>query len=789
MSALGRVIRAGLSRRRLQTLVLALTTTMAVTAATLAAGLLVAATAPFATAFADQRGAQLTAEFDATTVSIVQVGATAHLPGVTDAAGPFPLLTLQPHTGSASSGLPTGDRLAPMTFVGRADSQGPVDDLRLTAGRWASGHDEVVLPAQNAPLNVGDTMTFPDLPGDPTLTVVGLAASITGSADAWVSPATLAALTRPGTRPGLQMLYRFRAAATAAEVNTDRAAINAAVPPGALTAAASYLTVERAAVQNSATFVPFVTAFGVLGLVMSVLTIGIVVGGAVSSATRRIGILKSVGFTPGQVVRAYLGQALLPAGVGTLLGTVLGNVLAIPIMGDVGTAFGTGTPVVQPWIDLVVPVLALVVVAGAALGPALRAGRLRTVEAVTIGRTPRAGRGRRVRRLLGALPLPRPVGLGLGSPFARPARSAIMLAAVLLGTIGVTFGLGLVLSLNNIQDGLNRRSPGAVMVQAFGPPAPPVPGGGNATTQPATSADLARVIAAQPGTRRFVTTGQTRVGVAGRAGQTDVIAYQGDSSWAAYQMIAGSWFERPGQAVVPAAFLTDTGTRLGDTVTLTSNGHSARITLVGEVFATHEVILTDIRSLAGLGAYVLPESVEYDIDLRPGTDTGGYLDALDTALAPYGLTAQANSGKLSSTALAMDGLATLLTAMLVAVAGFGVLNTVALDIRERVRDFGIYQALGMSPRQTIVMVLTSVTGLGLLAGAVGTPIGMALHDQVLPAMGAAAGTAVPEADLAVYQPTVLIPLVLGGAALAMAGALAPAIWATRMRTATALRTE
>jgi putative ABC transport system permease protein len=364
-----------------------------------------------------------------------------------------------------------------------------------------------------------------------------------------------------------------------------------------------------------------------------------------------------------------------------------------------------------------------------------------------------------------------------------------MLAAVLLGSVGVTFGLGLVLSLNNIQDGLNRRSPGAVVVQMFGPPAPPVPGRTATPTKTPTSTDLADVIGAQPGTRSYVATGQTQVAVAGRAGQTTVIAYQGDTSWAAYQMVTGSWFDRPGQAVVPAAFLADTGTHIGDTITLTDNGNSARVTIVGEVFALHDVILTDIRSLAGLNAVVLPASIEYDIDVRPGTDIGAYLDALDTALAPYGLTGQANGAKLTSTTLAMDALATLLTAMLIAVAGFGVLNTVALDVRERVREFGIYQSLGMSPRQTIAMVLTSVTSIGLLAGAIGTPIGIALDDLVLPAMGTAAGTAIPPADLAVYGPLVLILLILGGPVLAITGALAPATWATRIRTATALRTE
>jgi len=43
--------------------------------------------------------------------------------------------------------------------------------------------------------------------------------------------------------------------------------------------------------------------------------------------------------------------------------------------------------------------------------------------------------------------------------------------------------------------------------------------------------------------------------------------------------------------------------------------------------------------------------------------------------------------------------------MLVAVAALGVLNGVLLDTRERVRELGIYKALGMTSRQTTSMVL------------------------------------------------------------------------------------
>ncbi|WP_327733052.1 FtsX-like permease family protein [Streptomyces nojiriensis] len=50
---------------------------------------------------------------------------------------------------------------------------------------------------------------------------------------------------------------------------------------------------------------------------MSVLIVGNVVASSVNMGTRRIGILKAVGFTPAQVVRAYVGRALIPAAVGT----------------------------------------------------------------------------------------------------------------------------------------------------------------------------------------------------------------------------------------------------------------------------------------------------------------------------------------------------------------------------------------------------------------------------------------------------------------------------------------
>jgi putative ABC transport system permease protein len=344
--------------------------------------------------------------------------------------------------------------------------------------------------------------------------------------------------------------------------------------------------------------------------------------------------------------------------------------------------------------------------------------------------------------------------------------------------------------LNTITDGMGREHAGAVEVM----PLPPFgPAATDHQPQVAELPAIAAKIAADPGTKRYFRTDRATLSVVGLAGPTTVVRYDGDPAWGAYQMVAGTWFQHPGEAVVPSAFLQATGTKLGDTITLTNGGgRTAPVRIVGEAFDTEEsgmVIRTESASLTALDAPVDPQSVDYELDLKPGNSVQDTMDRLDPVLKPYGFGPDDDHPLFSPTILAMDALAAMLTIMLVAVAGLGILNTVLLDTRERVHDLGVFKALGMSPKQTLAMVLTSVSGIGLLAGLIGTPLGVALHHAVLPAMGRAAGTRLPAADLAAYHPATLLPLVLGGLVIATLGALLPAGWAARTSTASALRTE
>ncbi|MFC1406754.1 MULTISPECIES: ABC transporter permease [Streptacidiphilus] len=784
----GRIRLGRVGRRRVQTIVMTLSVLMAVASAVVAGSLMASASAPFDTAFARQHGAQLTAQFDEGRATAEQIAATGRLAGVTASSGPYQVAQIDP------PGPDGADLQQTETVVGRATAGGGVDDVTLRSGRWASKPGEIVLSTDansvGPDTRLGTTLKTSGAAGSPTLTVVGLASSVTDSADGWVVPAEIDALRTAGAATSAQMLYRFSSAATTAEVNADRAAIAAALPKGAMVSAQSYLDVKLAADENTALFVPVMLAFGVLGLLMSVIIIASVVSGAVGAQIRRIGILKSIGLTPGQVVRAYLAQALIPSSVGAVIGVVLGNVLAMPLMGDTAQMYGGSASAVTWWIDLAVPAAALVLVAVAALVPALRAGRLRTVEALAVGRAPRTGRGRWAQRLAARLPLPRAVTLGLAAPFARPVRSAALLAAVVFGTTAATFAIGLTSSASAVTTA--RHPQGSIPVSVFlgGDGPAPVAAGGSAPAQ-ADPAKVRAAILAQPGTAAAIGQSQGTVSVAGGTGTIRVRLYQGPSSAEAFALISGRWFHGPGEIVVPTHFLTTTGTKVGDTVTLVDQGVQVPVRIVGEDFDPGNAgltINTDMATLAGAQPGLHP--VFYDVVLKPGTEVAAYTSGLRTALQSSGVQVEANETEhVSPVVVAFDAMSVLLTLMLVSVAGLGVLNSVVLDTRERVHDLGVCKAVGMTPGQTVAQVLSSVVGAGLVGAALGVPIGLALHDYIIPVMMRTAGSGTPSQIEDVYGLLELVLLGVGGVAVAVCGAMLPAGWAAKARTATALRTE
>ena len=805
----GRAVRGGLTRRRVQTVVIGLVLLISTGASVLALAIVVDSNAPFDHAFTAQHGADVVATVNPGRATAAQLAATRHVPGVTGAAGPFDVATVSA-TASGQAGCNPGPKnpcviggpLPPLTVAGRSARGGGVDDLTLQAGHWATGAGQVVLddggggsgPQIGLPL--GTKLTVTSAPGKPVLTVVGIASSVTGSAEGWVWPGEIAALQAPGSPASAEMLYRFASAGSSAALTADMAAVARTLPAGTVTGTQSYLAAKASETGNIAPFVPFLFAFGIIGMIMSVLIVTNVVSGSVVAGYRRIGILKSIGFTPGQVLAAYTGQVAVPAVAGCLGGVLLGNLVAQPVLAQTAQAYGVGSLAVPVWVDVCVPAVMLGLVGIAALLPALRAGRRSAVQAIATGRAPRTGRGYAAHRLLARLRLPRPVTIGLAAPFARPARTAVTLVAVLLGAATITLAVGLSTSLDLVVAALSRAQ--AQQVQVLIPGSKGLGGGrirvaaGPGSPSPASQPSagqaqrqIGAALHAQAGTLHYVAEADQQVTVAGLSQQVQVTAFRGDASWTGYDMVSGRWYSGPGQVDVTAAFLTATGDSVGDTVTLVSGSRQVTARIVGEVFAGNLQMITDWPTLAAVQPNLTPG--QYDVGLRPGTDESAYVQGLTARLGPAYFVAP--NQRNSQTVDLMIGLIGTLTLLLAIVAGLGVLNTVVLYTRERVHDLGVFKAVGMTPRQTIAMVVCWVAGTGLVAGLIAVLAGIVLHGIVLPAMARSADVGIPANLVHVYHPAEIAALALAGLAIAVIGALLPASWAAATRTATALHAE
>jgi putative ABC transport system permease protein len=805
MSAVFRAARGGLGGRKLQAVIIGLVVLVATAASTLALGMLADAHSPFDHAFASQDGADIAVTVDTSVASAADITAATKVEGVTAVAGPFAAENVNAQV--SFLGI-SGTQTNPMNLVGRSSPGGPVDDLTLQQGHWATSDNQIVI-SSNAGGALGSTITV----NKHVMTVVGVANSVTNTADGWVLPAEMNAIAGSSGTGQAQLLYRFSSSATSTDIANDINKVKAALPSGAvLGSPVSYLDIRQSEQSSVAPWVPFIIAFGVIALVISVLIVVNVVGGAVVAGTTRIGVLKSIGFTPLQVVACYVLLVAVPAVTGALVGVVCGNLLAAPLYRQNAQVYQVGVLGVPFWVDLAVPLVVLALTIAAAVGPALRAGAMSPVQAIATGRAPRPKHGFFTQRALARMTgVPRPVTLGFASPAARPGRTFVTVVAVLFGAAAVTFGVGLSISLNRVYNDISNGARLPVQVIALPPGLTPPPasagpgkgqkririiinGRGPGALTAAQEHAITTAIAATPGTLHYVSESGDNLSLPGLGdvdGGAGVTAYGGNPSWSNQVLISGDWYSPSASTPeidVNTLFLTDTSTTVGDTYTLVNGTHKVTAKIVGEIFdpGNNVSIYMSPATLTAIDPTVTgPDS--YNISLKPGVNADAYAGALQSTLGDaYGVNTFRGGGKAL---FAVVTLVAMLTLLIIAVAGLGVLNTVALQIRERAHDIGIFKALGMTPRQTLTMVICSVGITGLVAGIVAVPAGILLHHNVLPAMAHAANSGLPASIVSVYSAPEMVILALAGLVIAIAGALLPASWAANSRTATALRTE
>jgi putative ABC transport system permease protein len=124
-----------------------------------------------------------------------------------------------------------------------------------------------------------------------------------------------------------------------------------------------------------------------------------------------------------------------------------------------------------------------------------------------------------------------------------------------------------------------------------------------------------------------------------------------------------------------------------------------------------------------------------------------------------------------------------LDAVLLVITTTTLIAVALLSIRERIRDYGVLKAIGLTPRQITSTVVSAHAALAMLASLLAVPLGIGLYL----ALFAIAGDRTEDAVIAPWWSLALIPI--GTVLVVVAATSLPARLATRIHIADALRYE
>src|SRR5229473_2539092 len=752
-----------LRRRRLQAAVIFLTVFLSMAAGTMAVTLMSQTRDPYQAAFDKQRGAHLQVSFDATADPQVLAKTPATI-GASAFGGPYPVTNIE---------FKFGESKFYIDAIGRDNPGGSVEVLNVTSGRWPVANDEIVLTRSFAELNhisVADRLKVVSVQATPTLTVAGEVVDIDeGSADlssqhAWVLAGAVPALSTPDSTYYL-MDYRFAGDPTSAQLQGYIDRMRASLPPGTIGGSLNYILVRSIFNITNQILTGVLAAFSVFALAATI----------VISAYREIGIMKAVGFTPSQVVGVFALQIIIPALAACLIGIPVGTLVSQPLLANSSHALGLAyEPTFSIGLDLLLLVSGLLVVVVAATVPALRAGLLKPIAAITKASAPRGAGGRTLRRAAARARLPRAVVLGIGDAFARPLRAALTLLTVLIGVATVVVAVGLprsFLLINNSETGAGNYQVVVNRTSAY------------------SDADVMKVLNAQPETARVVGVGGQNVTVAGVAAPVGTRLFRGDSSRLGYMVIAGRWFSAPGEVLAPASLLHDAHLKIGDSFTGAASGQSLRFRVVGEVYDINSLGLSLFMDLATMAA-IKPaiEPFQYDVTLVPGADVTAYVQRV-AAVEPDLIDVRASDTSIIAPVKIIDLVLLVIAAVLALIGIGGVFNMLLLNTRERIQDTATLKALGMSPRQVMVMVAASAGLIALVGGLIALPFGLSLHHLLNDVISNSAGNDTPPGAYNVFNPLELLLILVLGVVVAVAAALLPGRWAARTNVVEVLHSE
>jgi putative ABC transport system permease protein len=375
-----------------------------------------------------------------------EVSTLIRAPGVTRSSGPFPV---------ASAVVRARGLTADVEAEGRSPAPAPVDQPKVIAGTWVT-RGGIVLErtfAEALGVGVGDRVTLNGRP----FRVAGIAVTAAGLPypNLCYMPGGSCMFDLPGPFASRNVGFAWVTEPDARTLASAQAPLSYVVDlrlkdPAAAPAFAS--AHGNQPTPTSPTLIPWQAIQSSSGLLvqdersvispgawlaglLAIASVAVLAGGRMAERTRRVGLLKAVGSTPGTVALVLLAENLLLAVVAAAAGLAIGW-LAAPLVASPGAALvGTpGAPSFTLSIAGVVVAVALVVALASTLVPAIRAARTSTVSALAdAARSPR----RRPRLIALSARLPVPLLLGLRLVARRPRRSLLSTASVAVTATGI----------------------------------------------------------------------------------------------------------------------------------------------------------------------------------------------------------------------------------------------------------------------------------------------------------------------------------------------------------------
>jgi putative ABC transport system permease protein len=521
-------------------------------------------------------------------------------------------------------------------------------------------------------------------------------------------------------------------------------------------------------------------AFGLIAVLIGAFVIFNTFSITVTQRMGEFALLRALGATRGQILRAVLIEAFTVGALASVAGVFGGLLVAIAIRA-LFRALGYDLPsaglTLEPRTVLVSLAVGVAVTVIAGLLPALRATSAAPLEALRASAAPAARRRSRVwaaraaAAVLGAAGIllafvsrgstsfrltastvgavmlvvaiatvvPSTVGAFsrvLAWPFERgggvlprlarenatrnPTRTAVSASALMIG-------LALVLFVTVYASGLRKSTSRIVSRTVLGDFT--IQNQDGVSPIPAASA---RAAATTPGVLAIssIKSAVARIGSSGEIGAEGIdpptIAHVYRFDWVNGSAATVSELA-PDDVLVERDTARNAHLHVGERTTITTEtGARAHVTVRG-IYDDRVLLAGFALPLVGFNRIFHQERLQdVFIKLAPGTDPGGAASALDQALQPFpGVVARSQQqlrNKLSSRVNSVLLLFYALLAMTVLMALLGIVNTLTLSIHERTRELGLLRAVGMTPAQARSLVRIE----SMITAAIGTLVGIGL---------------------------------------------------------------